>query len=56
MNTTPINNFRFCKKCERDLPKTIEYFSPRKTDKEGFNLYCKECINREKREKRKIKR
>ena len=56
MNTTPINNFRFCKKCERDLPKTIEYFSPRKTDKGGFNLYCKECINREKREKRKIKR
>lgn len=47
-----INNLRFCKKCNKDLPRTIEYFAHRKTDKTGFALYCKECVNREKREKR----
>lgn len=52
MNTDNIKNTRFCKKCSKNLPKTIEYFSPRKTDKSGFNIYCKECINKEKREKR----
>jgi hypothetical protein len=49
-------SLRFCRKCNRDLPKTLEYFSPRKTDKDGFRLYCKECTNREKREKRALKR
>jgi len=53
MNTNKISKcLRFCKKCNQDLPKTLEFFTPRKTDKEGFHLYCKECINREKREKR----
>jgi hypothetical protein len=53
MNTNKINkSLRFCKKCNQDLPKTIEFFPLRKTDKEGFGLYCKQCINREKREKR----
>jgi len=53
MNTNNIKDTRFCRKCNKNLPKTIEYFSPRKTDKSGFNLYCKECINKEKRNKRK---
>lgn len=52
MKTEKINNLRFCKKCEKDLPLTIEYFTPRKTDKTGFGLYCKECTNHEKRQKR----
>lgn len=53
MITTKISkNLRFCKKCNRDLPKTLQYFLPRKIDKEGLNLYCRECVNREKREKR----
>jgi hypothetical protein len=56
MNTQKFKPMRFCKKCNQDLPKTLEYFTPRKTDKEGFNLYCKECINKEKRQKRKEKR
>jgi hypothetical protein len=56
MNTEKFKPLRFCKKCNQDLPKTIEYFTPRKTDKEGFSLYCKECINKEKRQKRKEKR
>jgi len=56
MNTNDIKNLRLCKKCDRYLPKTKEYFCPRKLDKEGFNLYCKECINKEKREARKEKR
>lgn len=47
---------RLCRKCNNDFPLTIEYFCPRKTDKNGFNLYCKECINSEKREKRINKR
>lgn len=55
MNTEKIE-YRFCKKCNRDLPRTREYFYPRKTDKNGFNIYCKECLNREKREKRSKKR
>ena len=56
MYTKEIKSTRFCKKCNQDLPKTLEYFTPRKTDKEGFSLYCKECINNKKREKRKEKR
>jgi len=51
-----FKTLRFCKKCERDLPKTIEFFPPRKLDKSGFGLYCKECLNREKREKRSEQR
>lgn len=47
---------RLCRKCNKDLPLTIENFTPRKTDKEGFSLYCKECKNREKREERLEKR
>ena len=38
MNNNKINNLRYCRKCQKDLPKTIEYFTPRKTDKDGFNL------------------
>lgn len=49
-------NKRLCRKCNIDYPLNIEYFSPRKTDKGGFNLYCKECLNKEKREKRLNKR
>jgi len=56
MNTQNIKLTRVCKKCNRNLPKTIEFFTPRKTDKSGFNLYCKECINKEKQEERKEKR
>lgn len=52
MDTSELKNLRLCKKCNEYLPKTIEFFSQRKTDKEGFMLYCKNCINREKREKR----
>lgn len=52
MNTDNIKDTRYCKKCNRNLPKTIKYFPSRKTDKSGFGLYCKECINRKKREKR----
>jgi len=56
MKTMNPNNFKFCRKCERNLPKTLEYFTTRKTDKSGFNIYCKECINKDKREKRSLKR
>jgi hypothetical protein len=56
MDTNSINNFRFCKKCQRDLPKTLKYFTSRKTDKDGYSLYCKQCINNEKKFKRLEKR
>jgi len=49
-------NTRLCKKCNQDLPLNIEYFTYRKTDKTGFHLYCKKCINKEKRDKRLEKR
>jgi Zn finger protein HypA/HybF involved in hydrogenase expression len=57
MENKNINKtLRFCKKCNRDLPKTLEYFPHRNIDKSRFGIYCKECINREKREKRSEKR
>jgi Zn finger protein HypA/HybF involved in hydrogenase expression len=52
MNTNNIKDTRYCKKCNENLPKTIEFFPQRKTDKSGFGLYCKGCLNKEKREKR----
>lgn len=56
MDTNKFQPMRLCRKCNRDLPKTLEYFTTRKTDKDGFSLYCKDCINKEKREKREEKR
>lgn len=47
---------RLCRKCNEDLPLTLEYFTTRKTDKQGFSRYCKKCINKEKQEKRLEKR
>lgn len=47
---------RLCRKCNNDLPLTLEYFTTRKTDKTGFSRYCKNCINKEKQEKRLEKR
>jgi hypothetical protein len=53
---TPLKPMRLCRKCNQDLPKTKDYFTPRKENKDGFSLYCKECINLEKRNKRLEKR
>jgi hypothetical protein len=52
MNNLNIKDTRYCKKCNKNLPKTLEYFPHRKSDKSGFGLYCKVCINKDKREKR----
>ena len=50
MRTTKI-----CKSCKKELPATLEYFTKYKHCKLGVANYCKECVNRKKREARREK-
>lgn len=36
--------FKVCRKCGRELPRTDEYFQHLKKSKDGFRAQCKECI------------
>jgi hypothetical protein len=38
-----------CTKCGRELPATLEFFSAKKTCKDGLNSYCKSCKSLEDR-------
>lgn len=35
--------YKICKKCNKTLPSTIEYFYKIKTSSDGLYSYCKEC-------------
>ena len=44
-----MQQVKTCSKCKRDLPRTIEYFEPRKESKDGFRNQCKDCRNKNRR-------
>jgi len=46
---------RICNKCKRELPLNDEYFYRSKTNKTGFRIYCKKCMNKESIEDRQKK-
>lgn len=37
---------KYCSKCEKHFPATLEYFGSRKRNRDGLNLWCIQC-NRE---------
>jgi hypothetical protein len=39
----PKIGFKFCVKCDRELPIDIKYFPPDKDCKDGFRNVCREC-------------
>lgn len=39
----PKEGYMFCKKCDRELPYTVQYFPEDKATKTGFRNICKEC-------------
>lgn len=39
----PKSGYKFCKKCDRELPIDIKYFSPDKMCKDGLRSVCREC-------------
>lgn len=42
-----MNNKKNCKKCKRDLPKSLEYFYESKTVKSGLRNICKDCFRKD---------
>ena len=41
-----MENLRYCKKCDSHKPQTTEYWHKRKSRKDGWEFYCKECIKK----------
>jgi len=41
-----MENLRYCKKCDSHKPQTIEYWHKRKSRKDGWEFYCKECVQK----------
>ena len=39
----PKEGYKFCKKCDRELPVDIKYFPPDKACVDGFRSVCREC-------------
>jgi hypothetical protein len=39
----PKEGFQFCKKCDRELPYTFQYFPEDKSTKTGLRNVCREC-------------
>lgn len=39
----PKDGYQFCKKCDRELPYTFQYFPEDKTTKTGLRNICREC-------------
>lgn len=39
----PKSNHKFCIKCDRELPSSIQYFQPDKNVKSGLRNVCREC-------------
>lgn len=51
---TANSNFKICTKCNKELPRTNEYFSIRhRYGKEDFSSWCKECSNKSSKEWKK---
>ena len=39
----PKEGYVFCKKCDRELPHTIQYFPEDRSCKTGLRYVCREC-------------
>jgi len=39
-----MEELRYCKKCDNHKPLTEEYWHHRKSRKDGWEFYCKECV------------
>jgi len=48
-------SIKTCPKCGRDLPATIEFFSPNKTGRFGLYSICRKCKSEDKQYKEKYK-
>ena len=42
----PRDGYKICPKCKRELPANHGYFDRCVTNKDGFQIYCKECRGR----------
>jgi hypothetical protein len=41
-----MEQIKYCKKCDSNKPLTEEYWHHRKSRKDGWEYYCKECIQK----------
>jgi len=39
-----MEELRYCKKCDNHKPLTEEYWHHRKSRKDGWEFYCKDCV------------
>ena len=42
-----MNDTQVCKRCNKKLPATLEYFYTHKNMKSGLRSSCKECLRKE---------
>ena len=48
--------YKLCRHCHKWFPLNEKYFNRHKNSKDGFSLYCKECIKKEQKDKYKFMR